>query len=155
MQLFQHVLQLLRDRQPQVRGILHQGNTLIGDVEEDHRSPQHRAASNPADESDDSSDDEDGIFEDEDGEESETTPEPSPDPTFDMPQIYDEPIETPAPIESPEPTEVIVEETPVDIPEDDEDVPGDDGDDAVGDKAQREHEHGVARRKIGGRRVAR
>ena len=86
----------------------------------------------PADE-DDASDDED-----EDGDEAVTTPEAWPDPTFDMPQIYDEPIETLAPVESPEPTEVIVEEPPVDTPEDDEDVPGDDGDDAVGDDSDEE-----------------
>ena len=93
----------------------------------DESDVEDESVYDPADE-DDASDDED-----EDGEKAETTPEPSDDPTFDMPQIYDEPIETLAPVESPEPTEVIVEETPVDTPEDDEDVPDDDGADAPGD----------------------
>lgn len=96
----------------------------------DESDVEDESVDDPADE-DDASDDED-----EDGEEAVTTPEASPDPTFDMPQIYDEPIETLAPVESLEPTEVIVEETPVDTPEDDEDVPGDDGDDASGDDGE-------------------
>ena len=37
MELLQYILQLLRDGQPQVRGVLHQGYALVRDVEEDRR----------------------------------------------------------------------------------------------------------------------
>ena len=40
MELFQHSLQLLRDRQSQMRGILYKRNAFIGEVKEDHRCAQ-------------------------------------------------------------------------------------------------------------------
>lgn len=41
MQLFQHILHLLRNRQPQMPCILQQAHALIGNIKKDHRCPQH------------------------------------------------------------------------------------------------------------------
>ena len=41
MQLFQHILHLLRNRQPQMPCILQQAHALIGNIEKDHLCPQH------------------------------------------------------------------------------------------------------------------
>ena len=43
MQLLQYGFQLFRDRQAKVRGVLHEAHTFIGDVEKDHRRPEHAA----------------------------------------------------------------------------------------------------------------
>ena len=40
MELCQDILQLFRDGQPQVSGILQKAHTLVGDVEKDNRRPQ-------------------------------------------------------------------------------------------------------------------
>lgn len=89
----------------------------------DESDDEDESVDDTADENDTPSDDEEGISEDEDSEEAETAPEPSPDPTFDMPQIYDEPIE------SPEPTDTVGEDIPADIPAGIDETPGD-GDEA-------------------------
>ena len=41
--LLKYELQLFRDRQPQVRCVLRQGHTLIGQIEKDHRCSKHAA----------------------------------------------------------------------------------------------------------------
>ena len=46
MQLFQHVLELLRNRQAKIGGILHKAQTLIGNVEKDDGGTKHRAGAN-------------------------------------------------------------------------------------------------------------
>ena len=46
MELLQHHLQLLRDREPQVACVLKKTHALIGQVEENHRCPKHAAGSN-------------------------------------------------------------------------------------------------------------
>lgn len=43
MELGQNVLQLRRDRQTQVRGVLQQGNTFIGQIEENHSGTKDAA----------------------------------------------------------------------------------------------------------------
>ena len=43
MKLLQHGLQLLRDGQAEVRGVLHETDAFIGDVEKDNRRPKYTA----------------------------------------------------------------------------------------------------------------